>query len=173
MSLYPFRLVQKLRIFGNGEKIRNVQNIPMILLNQSSQNLEIPHSRVTSKRSFTGYCSFTNTRRHWLKLAKHYSSMQQSWILDEATLYCGVSARYPKINPVRNLLTQHTWNINNVNSLLKYQIKLYTWRHCTTESYYMSVNSYYMSVMSCYMPVISCYMPVISCFIPGCHVIYL
>ena len=39
MSLYPipFQSVQKLRIFGNGEKIRNVQNISMILRSQSSQ----------------------------------------------------------------------------------------------------------------------------------------
>ena len=35
-----------LRIFGNGEKMRNVQNIPIILIRQSSENYGIPHSHV-------------------------------------------------------------------------------------------------------------------------------
>ena len=55
MSLYPFRLVQKLRIFGNGEKIRNVQNIAMILLSQNSQNFGIPRSHVIWATAFEAY----------------------------------------------------------------------------------------------------------------------
>ena len=40
----PFRSVQKLRIFGNGEKIRAVQNVPIILIKGSSQIWGFPTS---------------------------------------------------------------------------------------------------------------------------------
>ena len=35
MSLYPFQWFQKLRIFRKGEKIRNVQNLPIKFINES------------------------------------------------------------------------------------------------------------------------------------------
>ena len=46
MSLCPFWSVQMLRILGNGEKMRNVHNIPIISIRQSSEDSGIPHSHV-------------------------------------------------------------------------------------------------------------------------------
>ena len=58
---YPFWSVQRLRIFGNGQKIRNVHNIPIKLIKAGSKNPGIPYSLIICASSFTAYCLTTNT----------------------------------------------------------------------------------------------------------------
>ena len=56
MSFYPLRSVQKSRICGNGEKIRNVQNIPIKLLKESAKYFGKTQSHVRCASALRHYC---------------------------------------------------------------------------------------------------------------------
>ena len=99
---YPFRSVQKLRIFGKGEKIRNVQNTPVKLIKvclNTSGNL---HSRVIceSAVSVTDHllqpsCLQNKQANEWQQLISKVSCSMQHIILIFLSRECRLSNSFP------------------------------------------------------------------------------